>query len=381
MRDVLSDLDRWDAAGQAAAVATVLSIRRSAPRAPGSKMAVSASGEVAGMISGGCVEGSVVETCLEVIDGAPPRSVHYGIADEEAWGVGLPCGGEIEVWISRWEPSGAPARLAALAREGGRGALVTLLDGSGAALFLDADGATEGGLGDAQLDAAAREAAGELMWAERSERRPLGPDAADAFVDVVYPSPRLLIVGAIDLAGALCRVARTLGWRPWVIDPRPAFATQRRFPDAEEVIVAWPQKAFAQLGIDRATAVAALTHDPKIDDAALEIALRSEASYVGAMGSRPAQARRRERLLELGLGDAELDRLAAPIGLDLGALSPEETALSVMAEIVALRHGRDGGRLRVAAGRIHDIERPDGDACDEPTAGAAQDGRREADAA
>jgi xanthine dehydrogenase accessory factor len=294
--------------------------------------------------------------------------------------VGLPCGGEIDVWIARWEPSGPPARFAALAREGGRGALVTLLDGSGAALFLDADGASAGGLGDAGLDAAAREAAEELMWAERSERRPLGANSVDAFVDVVHPAPRLLIVGAIDLAGSLCRVARTLGWRPWVIDPRPAFATQRRFPEAEEVIVAWPQKAFAQLGIDRATAIAALTHDPKIDDAALEVALRSAASYVGAMGSRPAQARRRERLTELGLREEELDRLAAPIGLDLGALSPEETALSVMAEIVALRHGRDGGRLRVAAGRIHDIERPEGDACAEPAA-AAQDGQREAGAA
>jgi xanthine dehydrogenase accessory factor len=150
-------------------------------------------------------------------------------------------------------------------------------------------------------------------------------------------------------------VARAAGWRPYVCDPRSAFATEARFPEAEEVVVAWPDEAFERLGIDRATSIAILTHDPKLDDAALRIALRSDAAYVGAMGSRRAQARRRERLLELGLTDEELDRLSAPIGLDLGATSPEETALSIMAEVVAVRHGRTGARLGASAERIHEV--------------------------
>jgi xanthine dehydrogenase accessory factor len=160
----------------------------------------------------------------------------------------------------------------------------------------------------------------------------------------------------VDYAAALCRLARAAGWRPFVCDPRSQFATPKRFPDAEQVIAGWPKQAFARIGgIDRATYVAVLTHDPKLDDAALEIALRSEAPYVGAMGSRRAQAQRRERLLAAGLDEELLARISAPIGLDLGALTPEETALSIMAEVVAVRHGRDGGRLSTAAGRIHEV--------------------------
>jgi xanthine dehydrogenase accessory factor len=216
-----------------------------------------------------------------------------------------------------------------------------------------ADGTVEGSLGDG-LDGAARDAAEELMWAERSELRE--HDGVSLFVDVTAPAPRLIIFGAIDYSAALCQLASAAGWRPYVCDPRAAFATRERFPEAEDVVVEWPAEAFERLGIDRATYVAVLTHDPKLDDAALSIALRSEAAYVGAMGSRRAQERRRERLLEAGLGDEELDRLAAPIGLDLGATSPEETALSILAEVVAVRNGREGGRLAEATERIHSIE-------------------------
>jgi len=216
------------------------------------------------------------------------------------------------------------------------------------------DGSHAGSLGAPALDAAALEYADELMWAERSEKREVGGTLL--FVDVVAPLPRLIVFGAVDFAAALCRMARAAGWRPYVVDPRARFATRERFPEAEEVIVGWPGKAFEQLGgIDRATFLAVLTHDPKLDDAALTIALRSEAAYVGAMGSRRAQARRRERLIEVGLTDDDLARLAAPIGLDLGALSAEETALSIIGEIVAVRNGRDGGRLSRASGRIHEV--------------------------
>ena len=217
-----------------------------------------------------------------------------------------------------------------------------------------ADGSSEGTLGDDELDRAGLSAAEELLWAERSETRECGETLL--FVDVVAPAPRLVVFGAVDYSAALCRLARAAGWRPYVCDPRSQFATPERFPDADEVIVAWPEEAFARIGgIDRATYIAVLTHDPKLDDAALSIALQSEAAYVGAMGSRRAQAQRRERLLAAGLDEALLERVAAPIGLDLGAVSPEETALSIMSEVVAVRNGRDGGRLSQSAGRIHEV--------------------------
>jgi len=248
------------------------------------------------------------------------------------------------------------SEFADIAAMDGRAALVTVIAGEsiGAKLLVRADGSTEGGLGGADLDRAGVEAAEELIWAERSETREAGD--ATLFVDVVAPAPRLVVFGAVDYAAALCRLARAAGWRPFVCDPRSQFATPERFPDAEEVLAVWPDEAFARLGgIDRATYIAILTHDPKLDDAALSIALRSDAAYVGAMGSRRAQAQRRERLLAAGVEEELLERIAAPIGLDLGAVSPEETALSIMAEVVAVRNGRDGGRLSQASGRIHEV--------------------------
>jgi xanthine dehydrogenase accessory factor len=248
------------------------------------------------------------------------------------------------------------SEFARVAAEDGRAALVTVIAGPalGAKLLVRADGSSEGGLGDTELDRVAVEAAEELLWAERSETRDAGESTL--FVDVVAPAPRLIVFGAVDYAAALCRLAKAAGWRTFVCDPRSQFATAERFPDAEEVIAAWPDEAFARAGgIDRATYIAVLTHDPKLDDAALSIALRSEAPYVGAMGSRRAQAHRRERLLAAGIEEELLERIAAPIGLDLGAVSPEETALSIMAEVVAVRNGRDGGRLSRTAGRIHEV--------------------------
>lgn len=311
-------------------------------------MAISERGKIAGAVSGGCVEGAVIEIAERVLAAEPPRLVHYGIADSDAWDVGLPCGGEIDVWIQEY----TAGRFAEIARTGGRAAEVTLLEGAmpGAKLLVEADGARSGTLGAPELDDEAISAAGELLWAERSERR--GP----LFIDVVAPDPRLILFGAVDIASYLCTLARVAGWRPYVVDPRARFATPERFPDAEEVIASWPEEAFARIGgIDPATSIAVLTHDPKLDDAALVIALRSPARFVGAMGSRRAQAVRRERLQAAGLADEELERLAAPLGLDLGAVSAEETALSILAEVVAERHGRDGGRLAGAHGRIHEV--------------------------
>jgi xanthine dehydrogenase accessory factor len=348
VRDVLPQITDWAARGDRIATATVVDVARSAPRPPGAKMAVNDRGEVVGAVSGGCVEGAVVVVAEQVLAGDDPQLLHFGIADSDAWDVGLPCGGEIDVWVQTYEPG----RFEELARTGGRAAEVTMLEGArpGAKLLVEADGERSGTLGAPELDDEAAAAATELLWAERSERQ------GALFIDVVHPTPRLILFGAVDVAGALCTLARAAGWRPYVVDPRARFATRDRFPDAEEVIVAWPEEALAQLGgIDRATSIAVLTHDPKLDDAALMIALRSEARFVGAMGSRRAQATRRERLLEEGMTEAELERLAAPLGLDLGAVTGEETALSILAEVVAARHGRDGGRLQNVRGRIHEV--------------------------
>ena len=254
------------------------------------------------------------------------------------------------------------SQFADIERDGGRGALVTVVgreDGApgrvavGAKLLVRFDGTSEGSLGDPELDARAREHAEELMWAERAELR--DEDGVSLFVDFAAPPPRLILFGAVDFTAALCRLARAAGWRPYVVDPRARFATAERFPEAEDIVVGWPAQAFERLGIDRATYIAVLTHDPKLDDAALQIALDSEAPYIGAMGSRRAQARRRERLLAKGVTDEQLARVAAPIGLDLGGLTAEETALSIMAEVVAVRNGHEGGRLTNASGRIHEV--------------------------
>jgi xanthine dehydrogenase accessory factor len=341
MEEILREVEEWLARGEDVAVATVVGVHRSAPRPPGAKMAFSSSGQMAGAVSGGCVEGAVVEAASEVLEGGPPRLLHFGIADEDAWDVGLPCGGEIDVWVERY----VPGPFADAARAGERAAQVTRLT-DGAKLFVHADGAVGGSLGEP-----ARTHAEELMWLERSEQR------GELFVDVVFPAPRLLVFGAVDFSAALCVAARFAGWRPYVIDPRGFFARPDRFPAAEEVVAAWPAEAVARLGgIDRATWIAVLTHDPKLDDAALSLALRSEAAYIGAMGSRRANDKRVERLLADGFTDDDVARIAQPIGLDVGGVTAEETAISIVGEMVAVRHGRRGGRLGEAgAERIHDV--------------------------
>ncbi|HUA06461.1 MAG TPA: XdhC/CoxI family protein [Solirubrobacteraceae bacterium] len=348
MKEVLTEIGVWKARGDRIALATVIDVQRSAPRPPGSKMAVNEHGEIAGSVSGGCVEGAVAEIADGILRGDPPQLVHFGIADSDAWDVGLPCGGEIDVWVEAYEPG----RFEEVARGGGRAAEVTMMEGAapGAKLLVEADGARSGSLGSPELDDEAASIATELLWAETSERRD------SLFVDVVGPAPRLIVFGAVDIAASLCTVARATGWRPYVIDPRARFATPDRFPDAEEVIAAWPEEAVAQLGgVDPATSIVVLTHDPKLDDAALLLALSSPARFIGAMGSRRAQAKRRERLVEAGISDEEIERISAPVGLNLGGISREETALSIMAEIVAVRHGRDGGRLGESKGRIHEV--------------------------
>jgi xanthine dehydrogenase accessory factor len=355
MISVLETIDGWVARGDRVALATVVATKKSAPQPPGTKMALNDRRQVVGAVSGGCVEGAVIEVAERILAGAPPELLHYGFADEDGWEIGLPCGGEITIWVELYDGAGLAGRFSGCARSGARAALVTAIDGGpepGANLLVPADGKPSGTLGDAALDAAALELAREQLWSDRSELFEL--ERGRVFVDVAAPPPRLIIVGAVDAAVQLTAVAALADWRPFVIDPRTTFATAERFPAAEQVIAAWPQVAFAQLEpIDRASAIAVLTNDPKLDDAALTAALQTDAGYIGAMGSRTAQASRRERLLAGGVQEEQLAGIAAPIGLDLGALNAAETALSIMSEIVAVRHGRSGGRLIDANGRIH----------------------------
>jgi xanthine dehydrogenase accessory factor len=330
------------------AVAMVVGSRRSAPRPLGAKMAINNRGEIVGGVSGGCVEGAVVEIAERVMRDGEGELARFAIADEQAWGVGLPCGGEIDVWVQRY----APTRFVQIAAEGGRAVEVSIIEGAdaGRKMLVEADGTSHGSLGSPEADDLAVSSASELLWSERSVRR------GEFFYDVAAPRPRLIAIGAIDIASVLCTLARAAGWRTYVVDPRSRFATRARFPDAEQVIAAWPEQAFAQLGgIDHATSVVVLSHDPKLDDAALALALRSPARFIGAMGSRHAAQTRSERLQAAGFDARELRRLSAPVGLDLGAESSEETALSILGEVVAARHDRPGGRLSVAAGRIHSL--------------------------
>jgi len=334
VREILHELDRWRAAGDRVAVATVVATRRSAPRPVGSKLAVSEGGELAGSVSGGCVESEVVEAAHEVLAGGEPRLLTFGISDDLALSVGLPCGGEIDVWVSEPDPE-LLGRLADVAREERRAVVFTDLDDGTQRLVLDGD--------DPVADDLIR--GGHSKVVELQGRR--------VFADVFGPPPRLLVYGAVDTADALCAAARGLGWHTIVADARGRFATRERLPNAHEVIVAWPDETLAQVQPDHATAVIVLTHDDKFDIPMLVGTLTTDAYYIGALGSRRNQERRRERLLEAGVDESALDRISGPAGLDIGAHTPAETALSMLAEIMAVRAGRDGGRLRESSGRIH----------------------------
>ncbi len=334
MREILSELERWRSRGDRVALARVVATRRSAPRPVGSKLIVSERGELAGSVSGGCVESEVVEAAREVLAGGEPRLLTYGISDDLALSVGLPCGGEIDVWISEPDPE-LLAELAAIATDDRRAvALVDLETGS--------ERLVEHGE-DARAD--------ELI--RRGHSKVVELEGTRVFADVFGPPPRLLVYGAVDTADALCAAANGLGWHTIVADARGRFATKARLPHADELLVAWPEEALARVQPDQATAIVVLTHDDKFDVPLLVGALQSDAFYIGALGSRRNQERRRERLLEAGVDEASLERISGPAGLDIGAHSPAETAISMLAEIMAVRSGRDGGRLKESSGRIH----------------------------
>lgn len=339
MRDILADVDQWLAQGVPVAIATVIQTWGSSPRRAGAKMAMAPGGRISGSVSGGCVEGAVYEAGSESLELKRPRFLHFGVADETAWEVGLACGGSIDIFVKPLDTEFYRSLHGVLTDEQ-TAVLATVVRGPddllGRELFVTEQGAQEGSV-DNELDEEILTLAKEIL-ASGNTRRVMLNESVEVFLEVLAPPPTLVVVGGVHITIALAALAKTLGYRTIVIDPRKAFGNEQRFPDVDRLIQAWPEEALEQVPLTRSTAVAMLTHDPKLDDPALKIALPSPAFYVGALGSRTTQSKRRARLLEEGLSEAQLDRLHGPIGLDIEAQTPEEIALSIMAEIVASRN-------------------------------------------
>ena len=364
MKDVLADIERFERAGKRVAVARVVALEGSGPRDPGATMVVSSDGEVAGSVSGGCVEGAVLTEALTVLDSdGAPRVVSFGYSDDDAFAVGLSCGGTIHLLIEPLPSSDVFTQLRAALRSSTPVALATVIAGPdlGSHLLVTREAPAIGSLGHPDLDrVVARDALGELE-AGRSGTRHYGPagearqDDVSVFIESFAPPPKMVIFGAVDFTAALLRVAKFLGYHVTVCDARAVFATRQRFPLADEVVVDWPDRHLAAVGptLGPRDAVCVLTHDAKFDVPALQAALATRAGYVGAMGSRRTHEARVERLKEAGVSDDEMARVMSPIGLDLGSRTPEETAISICAEIIAMRTGREAPSLRDVPGPIH----------------------------
>ena len=349
MREILDDVTRWMSNGDAVAVATVVQTWGSAPRGVGSKMAMTpgsgADNKISGSVSGGCVEGAVFEAGLEVLASGTPQLLHFGVADETAWEVGLACGGTIEVFVEKLSPELLAFWKDATQREKAI-ATATIIKSKNDNLGQRAEATeydeaknTDEGIGSLStvLSAAIRSLAQTALH-EGQPRRVKLSDQVDVFVDVQLPQPQLIVIGGGHIAIALTQLAKIIGYKTVVIDPRSAFANQARFPHVDQLIAKWPAEALKEIVFSRSTAVAALTHDPKIDDKALVAALQSNAFYVGALGSKTTHIQRVTRLQEAGLNEIIIHKMHAPIGLEIGAHTPEEIALAVMAEIVQARN-------------------------------------------
>lgn len=369
MREVLDELVQQWRSGQPTALGTVVSTFRSAPRPAGASMLVTSDERAVGSVSGGCVEGAVYELGQQVLADGTPVLQRYGVSDDDAFAVGLTCGGILDVFVERVDPASFPEldEIARSVAEEEPVAVTTVVahpDASraGRRLVIWPD-RHSGTLGSARADCAVVDDARGLLASGRSATLHYGPDGQrrgegmDVFVNSFEPPPRMLVFGAIDFAAAMARLGVFLGYQVTVCDARPLFATRSRFPGAHEVVVDWPHRYLegeAEAGrVDSRTVVTVLTHDPKFDVPVLEAALRMDVGYVGAMGSRRTHEDRLERLREVGLTEEELARLSSPIGLDLGARTPEETAVSIAAEIISLRWGGRGTRLSEGAGPIH----------------------------
>ncbi|MFD9858534.1 XdhC family protein [Streptomyces alboflavus] len=368
MLDIADELRRWVAEGREFAVATVVAVGGSAPRPPGAALAVDREGTVIGSVSGGCVEGAVYDLCAQALDDGHSVLERFGYSDDDAFAVGLTCGGVIDILITPVgvDAPGRPVHAAALAAaaDGETAALVRIARGPddlrGRALLVRPDGTYEGGLGgDLRLDRTAAAEARALLDAGRTGTVEVSEDGAHCpggltlLVESSVPPPRMIVFGAVDFAAALVRAGKFLGYHVTLCDARPVFATAGRFPEADEIVVDWPHRYLERTDTDARTVLCVLTHDAKFDVPVLVDALRMPVAFVGAMGSRRTHEDRNARLREAGVTEDELARLHSPIGLDLGARTPEETALSIAAEIVAKRRGGTGVPLRGAHTPIH----------------------------
>jgi xanthine dehydrogenase accessory factor len=341
-------------------------VRGSPPRQPGASMAVSDTGEAIGSVSGGCVEGAVYELATEVLQTGEPVLQTYGISDDEAFAVGLTCGGILDILVRPVDVTTTPTFSDAAGSIGAQEpvAVATVIDGDAkvAAQLVVWRERVEGSLGTEGLDVAVTDDARGMLAQGQTGVRHYGPrgerrqDEVAVFIESFAPPPRMLVFGAIDFAAAVARIGRYLGYRVTVCDARPVFATEKRFPDADEVVCEWPHRYLASPADDERTVIAVLTHDPKFDVPLLEVALRTPAAYIGAMGSRRTHDDRLARLREQGVSDEQLSRLRSPIGLDLGARTPEETAVSIAAEMIGLRWGGTGRPLGDTDGAIHHHE-------------------------
>jgi xanthine dehydrogenase accessory factor len=349
MIELLPEIEEWQARGEEVAMATVVRVLGSAPRPVGARMIVSSSGRMAGSVSGGCVETTVYEEMMQVLAGGPARNLRFGITDDMIWDVGLACGGTIDVFVQRLDPA-LVAALARCSEDGDPVALAIVVVGErlGDSALVTPDGLVTGAP-DERLIAAAQEVL--VARAEAGAIRQVGP-GTEIFVEAFLPPPMLMIIGGVHVAIPLTRFAKELGFHVIVADPRARFANRERFPQADELLVEWPDEALAHLDIDAGTYIVHLTHEPKIDEPTLAAALQTKAAYIGAVGSRTTHAGRFERMRKWGVEAQQLRRVYAPIGLDLGGRTPAETALSIIAEVVAVKNGRSGSSLRDSSGPI-----------------------------
>lgn len=350
MLDLLPQIQEWFQAGQDVAVATVINVLGSAPRPVGARMIVSADGRMAGSVSGGCVETTVYEEMMDVLEGGPPRKLHFGITDDMIWDVGLACGGTIDLFVEKLDPE-MVAALAAHVEQAVPVALATVVAGEsglGNSALVGRDGVVLGkahprAIALVQERLSTRTGGGALLEVE--------PDT-QIYIEPFLPPPVLVIVGGVHTAIHLTRFAKELGFTVIVTDPRAKFANRERFPEADQVLLEWPDETFQHLEINESTYVVLLTHDPKIDEPTLAAALKTNAAYIGAIGSRGTHAARFDRMAQWGVTSEQLERVYAPIGLDLGGRTPEETALSIIGEVVAVKNGRTGASLRATHGPI-----------------------------
>lgn len=368
MLDIAEELHRWVEQGRDFAVATVVAVGGSAPRQPGAALAVDADGTAIGSVSGGCVEGAVYELCQQALADGESVLERFGYSDADAFAVGLTCGGIIDILVTPVRASDPVRKVLASAlgaAVGGEAAAVArIVSGPaellGRALLVGPDGSYEGGFGaHPELDRTVAAEACAYLDAGRTGTLEIGEQGSrcgaplTVLVESSVPPPRMIVFGAIDFASALVRIGKFLGYHVTVCDARPVFATPARFPDADEIVVEWPHRYLERTPVDARTVLCVLTHDAKFDVPLLQLALRLPVAYVGAMGSRRTHLDRNERLREVGVTELELARLRSPIGLDLGARTPEETALSIASEIVANRRGGSGGSLTGAHTPIH----------------------------